>query len=792
MLADNLFCCRIGESGSIMGEFFNVCFITNRIATAPFHSQKKVEAILREAGDKNIVGFITSRDSSGHDVSYPFSPSKLVWHRMPGTETCCVLFPIQVPERKKITQHVIVNSFIDNESNKVQETMMLSYRTSDGHLISQTVPQAKLDAKSFVDSATKEKYGLSYYWTYHGISTPGGSSGGILWSCNSRMQRRIFGCHSGVSENNSYDSVVSEEAIHQAVSLLLKTLPSPQNTDVVSHNVEIVSQCGTIADQQVAVGRVLHGNVLPKKNPACPSPLAPYLREQGMMPCRLPVIPRKFNPATVKQHYIDAGILPKDCPIVCPDQEISPLRLSEAKLGRPAQYVPISLLDATNHISDYHPRPYYVIPSMENCVFGNPSLKLDRIDMSASVGYPYATFPETSTRPACFSIPKHDLLKKTGFEEWKERIQNDLLARLDHYRNGRLFVPIYVNSLKIEPRTPDRVLAGKVRRFYASDVVSLTVSRVFLSSYWKAMYGYNTTQILVGVNPHSPQWGELGNYIFKFPNLMFLDMENWDLSIPYTIVAYEARQLANSLKFTEFVVQEPRLKDWSRDQLLSGIINSYMMATHAMDLQESTLTVTAGTTRSGTDGTSTRNSVWGRRKFRCCVHAYIIDNKVDTFGMRPIDFIVENTTFAAYGDDQAIGVSNLLKGFDRVQYAKYMKSLFNIVATMPDKFLFLFGFFDCKEVVFFKREFVLRDGFMYAPLQRDIIEDMLHWNSEKENSTANTIQTIRSAQLEAVHHGREYFDSLTQKIEYAVVKAGLSSQFKSLVFEEADYGIRHA
>jgi hypothetical protein len=363
---------------------------------------------------------------------------------------------------------------------------------------------------------------------------------------------------------------------------------------------------------------------------------------------------------------------------------------------------------------------------------------------------------------------------------------------LDHYRNGRLFVPIYVNSLKIEPRTPDRVLAGKVRRFYASDVVSLTVSRVFLSSYWKAMYGYNTTQILVGVNPHSPQWGELGNYIFKFPNLMFLDMENWDLSIPYTIVAYEARQLANSLKFTEFVVQEPRLKDWSRDQLLSGIINSYMMATHAMDLQESTLTVTAGTTRSGTDGTSTRNSVWGRRKFRCCVHAYIIDNKVDTFGMRPIDFIVENTTFAAYGDDQAIGVSNLLKGFDRVQYAKYMKSLFNIVATMPDKSPLLPGFSDRKEAVLLKREFVSRDGFMYAPLQRDIIEDMLHWNSEKENSTANTIQTIRSAQLEAVHHGREYFDSLTQKIEYAVVKAGLSSQFKSLVFEEADYGIRHA
>jgi hypothetical protein len=85
--------------------------------------------------------------------------------------------------------------------------------------------------------------------------------------------------------------------------------------------------------------------------------------------------------------------------------------------------------------------------------------------------------------------------------------------------------------------------------------------------------------------------------------------------------------------------------------------------------------------------------------------------------------------------------------------------LFNYTLTAADKSP-LTGFVPITSVTLFKRGFRPVNGFVFAPLEKDVIYDMLHWCKDPAHATATTIERALDALTESVHHGRELYDTI--------------------------------
>jgi len=81
-----------------------------------------------------------------------------------------------------------------------------------------------------------------------------------------------------------------------------------------------------------------------------------------------------------------------------------------------------------------------------------------------------------------------------------------------------------------------------------------------------------------------------------------------------------------------------------------------------------------------------------------------------------------------------------------------------------------------------KRGFVEIDGIVYAPLQKKVIEDSLHWVGKKSRAHNIAADTVRSALLEAALHGQEYYTLMYNAVKRACQLAHV--KFEPVSYEQ--------
>lgn len=770
LLLHNMFAIHYGSTEPFRAAHGQITFVSERAAVTAYHVAEDILAIQRD--HPTSCSARIAQNNSSKNIEFPVSLMKIKVTLIPGTESALLFFPPQIAEYPKIIQHFVTDDFIDADENDVQTDCNLTYRLPDGTAINERVGHATLKIVHFQNVAKP-----AYYWEFK-HTTPNGSSGGILWTSNTHIARRILGTHSGTSASYAYASVVSGQAIQTAVSDYHSTLPSnvKPTPDVVSQLPILVNQSGPLTQQQFPVGIVKLGASIPRTNKAKPSPLAPTLREIGYYPIKIPVVPRLFNPLTHKKRLISQGILREDDDTPAVDDAISPLELSVAKMGVPAQLIPMSLLDLTDHPSDF-PRAQtsiYILPTYKQCVFGCAPLKMDAMDMKTSPGFPWTVTPGCTTRKQIFNLDKKNPIA-TDPQTWNPEFMRSLRFIMDNLKKGNMYLPIFTNSLKIENRPIDRVLLGKIRRFYGGPIDANTISRVFLSHYWSKLKWSRTSENAVGINPHSAEWGELYRFMTKFPYNICTDMPNWDLSVQYPVVRRLADRIEDGIYESDIRCNDKDLfSDWSKLDISHAAGNIYMSATQSYHIQENLIFECHSQINSGSDGTSPKNGEVGRRKARMAAAAFILDTRFNIGTLDIISFIVANMYGVFYGDDQWLSVSEAFSAFTTFMYEHYMERLFKIRPTDPSKKPITRAFTPIREVTLLSRNFEIRDGWVYAPLKKDIIEDMLYWSSDPSNSVANSIATCRSALQEATHHGREYFNHIKKRIDLCMARAHIS------------------
>lgn len=122
-----------------------------------------------------------------------------------------------------------------------------------------------------------------------------------------------------------------------------------------------------------------------------------------------------------------------------------------------------------------------------------------------------------------------------------------------------------------------------------------------------------------------------------------------------------------------------------------------------------------------------------------------------------LDHISEHTCI--FGDDHVVALPRENPPFNMFDLEK-MSSEVGQVYTSIYKDRDLVPFFEWEEVVYLQRH--LRpalDDFACAPLQKDILEQMMYWAKDTQPSPLREIDLYQSHMYECVHWGREYFDS---------------------------------
>lgn len=175
---------------------------------------------------------------------------------------------------------------------------------------------------------------------------------------------------------------------------------------------------------------------------------------------------------------------------------------------------------------------------------------------------------------------------------------------------------------------------------------------------------------------------------------------------------------------------------------------------------------------SGIAGTSVFNSLANQILFKyaftklAAVHAPKLN----------MTYYNEFVEFTAYGDDHICAVSDKVPWFNMINLSEFFKSI-GIGYTSADKSsqTFTEPYVSLKDLTYLKRNFVVLDDFhALAPLDKFVICESILWTRKGNQDDKTLISTCSSALLEAVHHGKTWFEWLDRIISDELIAINVS------------------
>jgi hypothetical protein len=442
--------------------------------------------------------------------------------------------------------------------------------------------------------------------------------------------------------------------------------------------------------------------------------------------------------------------------------DIDPFRNGVVKMARKNVELDQVLLDEiavafTNDLLSL-PSPHKVSPRLLttheclNGIMGDQYIL--PMNMKTSPGWPYKLDAHKSGKQD-FIEGEVGNFKLTAF---MERELNELE---ESYRVGAPNPIFYFDCIKDERRPIAKALSGNSRIFSVGPMHFSMLMRKY-TAFFQAhcMVNCITSPSAVGINPHSTDWGRLLDRISSVgTNYIAGDFEKWDKWIPYELFL----TLCDTIdRFYNSPIGSPDSN--VRRALFSASFG-------ALRIAMSNVYQTNGGMPSGTPGTSIFNSLANKLLMN---YAFVSMARIyqPTLNLRYINRLIQCT---AYGDDHIVAVSDLVKWFNMVNLSSFFASI-NIPYTSADKSssTFTTPYVPLSELTYLKRHFVPTSGFhVLAPLDKDVIKESVMWGHKGGNSDADLINTCSSALLEAVHHGKPWFDNLNRIIASELIKLNI-------------------
>jgi len=724
-----------------------VLFIAGRIAVTAEH----VASVMKKypSGQSILV-----RDEAGtHTLRVMNSEVSIALF---DTEGCAVKFPLTVPKHHSILPHLPKEEVV--ESNKEVDQILLVTRTSMGTFTTYPLGFAKLEfCDPYIADHPLQPQPMLYWCSSQG-GTHGGDSGGIWMTQNTRLQARLVGGHSGGNSRKGYAFPFVYE----------KMLPYLEDEIPLSTPIELDRLEATppyIGEGYVPEATIKQGGSLPRNNPITPSVIAPELYELGYKTTTLPSVVHKIVPFQLDQNWKSKGVIYDG--EYTSNNAVSPLDVIKTKLSFDPPLFPSAVL--SDVFSNWHmewPRPVhakYHIYHPEDIIYGVPALSVDPIRMDASPGYPFTVIPEMSSRKRIF--PARGETLALFLDRLKRIVQEN--------EKGGQYMPIYALSIKVERRPVAKVFEANSRSIFGGPVDFQVYGQCFYQDLMKAALADATSRLTIGIDPHSPMWGQLHRRLSKHPNAIETDARRWDNTQESRVPIFIVKDAVEAYLKTLDIID--RSAGWFDPKKLCqhfraagmGCFQAYVLILNMLYLTPSQI-------KSGNFITTLFNCLINDLRWAI---VYMVAAR--EHGVLTRDILRHkraNVEDAYHGDDALMTVSDeVLPWFNANSACYYWKKLFHIELTpaggkknekFKDSILLAQGSF-LKRAFRAVRDLPGGDIHVYAPLEWTVITDMVLWCTDPGQNPKITRNNVAAALMEAAHHPREKFDKLEADLKKA-------------------------
>jgi len=278
--------------------------------------------------------------------------------------------------------------------------------------------------------------------------------------------------------------------------------------------------------------------------------------------------------------------------------------------------------------------------------------------------------------------------------------------RIELAKQGIRAPHLWVDTLKVERRPIDKVLAGKTRVFSVGQMdYILAVRKYFLGFNGHIMCNRINNEVAVGINAYSHEWTELANYLQrKGKNVVAGDFANYDGTLNPAIL-FACLDIIND--FYDDGEENRKIRRVLFDEIVNSVHicgSVVYMWTHSQP--------------SGNPLTTILNSMYNSLCVR--IVYFMITNDMMSFS--------RNVSMISYGDDNVLNISDaIIDLFNQFTISSMMTRIGMSYTDESKGKNEIVKSRDLSGVEFLKRKFVCRHARYDAPLDLDTILEMTYW-----------------------------------------------------------------
>lgn len=335
-------------------------------------------------------------------------------------------------------------------------------------------------------------------------------------------------------------------------------------------------------------------------------------------------------------------------------------------------------------------------------------------------------------------------------------------------KNGKRTVSFWKACLKDELRDLDKIEIGKTRAFIAPPMETFLMGR-YLFGRWKAAFKSNASHLFhaLGIDMKSLDVTEFVNRFRQFNYFIDVDYKNFDQNL-----------LSQFIKAAAVVIIETIRRSDGDDAMALARYVYFEELIHTLIVAFRTVFETGRGNKSGNVLTTELNCIVN------FLYGWYVFIRVT--GNKSLQFYLKHVLDVNFGDDKAIAITleAAEMGFNFHSYKKIMAEMGQTVTPGNKSEIETPYLTSVEELRFLKRNFKQLYAHVWvAPLDKLSIESVFNYSCLTEEDVEEWCATIYEQLMEAMLHGKTYYNALVKKLRTFV------STYK---FKQHHYVLREA
>jgi len=394
---------------------------------------------------------------------------------------------------------------------------------------------------------------------------------------------------------------------------------------------------------------------------------------------------------------------------------------------------------------------------------------MEGLNMKTSAGWPFCTKIKTKDGKKSLFTVVGEQSNGAPLYEMCDELREAVQHKYDCVMSGAKSASLFFECLKDERVKPKKIYPCKTRLFSIADVATIIVSRMFMLDFCCAiMKNRENLGPQVGINCDSPQWDHLfARLKANSPYGFACDYSAFDSTQDGTVLDAACRVMNDVCRTSE------------KDALARATLFNEMYS--RLTIVGSKVVLLRRGLASGVSVTAIVNSIVNEIYLRFAWMHLARQFARDLISQENFDLFV---VAVYYGDDNVVSVKPEVRDWFNLRSIATFLSKYGITMTDAKKN----NLEDCEEyddienLTFLKREFKIdpQSGFVFAPLEINSIEERPQW-TKKKLGPAETLDNVNSSLRDALHHGREYFCDLQERLRKACHEAKIGP-FPTMVY----------